>query len=188
MKWLKISIFSLAVFMVYIPSPARGQPFSIRTGIYEFSDITAREFYVLAPTILAGYDVWKKSRLGLEVSAGLSFNSIRYNGRHHNLYMVPVFVTVNYDLPNPDSRVHPVIGGGFGLMGKADANTSLGKTHYSLAYGYHAVGGLHFLTRRNVTLTLDLTYNFIIPPASEDLDISGLMTMIGIRLPLRTKE
>lgn len=173
--------------MAIAPFVVKGQAVSLRAGIYDFTDNTAREFYVLAPTILAGYDVWQKSRLSLELSAGLSFNSIRYNDHHHYLYMVPILLTVNYDLLNPDSKVHPVIGAGIGLMGKADVNSDLEKTHYSMTYGYHATGGLHFQVKPKVTLTLEITYNLLMPQVPEELDIAGLITTFGILLPITKK-
>jgi hypothetical protein len=182
-----ILTFSMVIFMVIAPFIIKGQAVSIRAGIYDFTDITAREFYVLAPAILAGYNVWQKSRLSLQLSTGLSFNSVKYNDHRHYLYMVPVLLTVNYDLLNPDSKVHPVIGAGIGLMGKADVNSSLEKTHYSMTYGYHATGGLHFLLKQKVTLTLELTYNLLFPPVPEELDIAGLITTVGILLPVMKK-
>lgn len=179
-----ILTFSLVIFLMITPRALIGQAVSIRAGVYDFTDNTAREFYIIAPTILAGYDVWHKSRLSLQLSTGLSFNSIKYNGHHHYLYMVPLLLTVNYELLNPDSRVHPVIGAGMGIMGKADVNSSLDKTHYSMTYGYHATGGLHFEVNQNLTLTLELTYNLLMPPAPEELDIAGLITTVGARLPV----
>ena len=180
-------IYNIALFLIIAPFVTKGQAISIRAGIYDFTDITAREFYVVAPIILAGYDVWRKSHLGLQLSTGLSFNSIKYNDHRHYLYMVPILLTVNYDLLNPDSKVHPVIGAGIGLMGKADVNSNLKKTHYSMTYGYHATGGLHFLVNQKITLTLELTYNFLMPQVPEELDIAGLITTFGILLPVTRK-
>jgi hypothetical protein len=178
----------MVLFMLITPFITKGQPVSLRAGLYDFTDITAREFYVIAPTILAGYDVWKKAGLSLELSAGLSFNSVKYNEHRHNLFLMPALFTINYDLMNMGSKVHPVIGAGLSLTGKADINRSLEMTHYSLAYGYHAVGGLHFLVKQKVTLTLELTYNMLMPAAPEELDFAGLITTFGIRLPVKKNE
>ena len=179
---------SLVTLIMITPREMNAQAVSLRAGVYDFTDNTAREFYVIAPTFLAGYDVWHKSRLSLRLSTGLSFNSIKYNGHHHYLYMVPVLLTVSYELLNPDSRIHPVIGAGMGIMGKADVNSSLDKTHYSLTYGYHATGGLHFNVNQNLMLTLELTYNLMMPPAPEELDVAGLITTVGVLLPVGNKK
>lgn len=178
----------MVIFIIIAPFISKGQAVSVRVGIYDFTDITAREFYVVAPTILAGYDVWRRSHLSLQLSTGLSFNSIKYNEHHHYLYMVPILITVDYDLLNPDSKVHPVIGAGIGIMGKADVNRNLEKTHYSMTYGYHATGGLHFMIKQNVTLTLELTYNLLMPQVPEELDIAGLVITFGIALPVGKKN
>lgn len=166
------------------PLAVKAQAVSLRAGVYDFTDNTAREFYIIAPTFLAGYDVWHKSRLSLQLSTGLSFNSIKYNGHHHYLYMVPILLTVNYAVLNPDSRIHPVIGAGMGIMGKADINSSLDNTHYSFTYGYHATGGLHYELSKNLQLTLELTYNLMMPPVPEELDVAGLITTVGVLLPV----
>ena len=79
----------------------------------------------------------------------------------------------------------PVIGAGMSLMGKADVNKDFDKTHYSLAYGYHARGGLHILVKQKATLMVDLIYNLILPPATEDLGLSGVLVSMGIRLPFK---
>jgi hypothetical protein len=119
------------------------QDFTARIGIYDFTDEAAYEFYVIAPTVIFGYDCLKMSRLTLNVSAGFSFNSFKYQSKKHNLYMVPLFVSMLYELTNPESKVHPYIGGGFSLLGKADKNQTLKMVHYSFTYGYHAIGGLY---------------------------------------------
>jgi outer membrane protein W len=179
-----ILTFSTVIFFMASPRASKAQAVALKAGVYDFTDNTAREFYIIAPTFLAGYDVWHKSRLSLQVSTGLSFNSIKYNGHHHYLYMVPVLLTVNYELLNPDSRIRPVIGAGMGIMGKADVNSSLDNTHYSFTYGYHATGGLHFEVNKKLTLTLELTYNLLMPPVPEELNVAGLITAIGVLLPV----
>jgi len=176
----------MVLLLLVAPVLLKGQSFSLRAGIYEFTDVAAREFYVLAPTLMVGYDVWKKSRMSLEVSTGLSFNSVKYNDHKHYLYMVPVCLTFQYHLPNPDAKVHPVIGAGMSLLGKADVNKDFDKTHYSLAYGYHARGGLHILVKQKAILMLELSYHLILPPVSEDLGLSGILLTAGIRLPFRS--
>jgi hypothetical protein len=90
--------------------------------------------------------------------------------------------------PPASSTSLPLIGAGIGIMGKADINSSLDKTHYSHTYGYHAKGGLHFNVNQNLMLTLELTYNLMMPPAPEELDIAGLITTVGVLLPVGRKK
>jgi hypothetical protein len=178
----------MLILLFIIPLSLRSQPISVRAGIYDFTDITAREFYVLAPTVVAGYDAWRKSQLSFCVSAGFSFNSIKYNDHRHYLYMIPVFLTMNYDLLNPDAKVWPVIGGGLSLIGKADQNKDFSKTIYSFTYGYHATGGVHIRLKKGLIITADLTYNLLLPPVMEELNVSGVIAAFGVKLPLIKKR
>jgi hypothetical protein len=184
MKSLKILIFSCMLLCVVFPPSARGQALAIGLGVYDFTDITAREFYLMAPAFTLGGNVWKESRIALHLSGGLAFNSMKYDDHRHYLYMVPLFLTLNYELPNPGSKVWPVIGGGFSLNGKADRNQSLDKTHYSLTYGFHLRGRLNVLLKNNYVIYLEGGYNFLVPPANEELDMSGFLTTLGLSIPL----
>jgi hypothetical protein len=165
-------IFGSAVSKAQIPS--------VRVGIYDFVDNTASEFYVLAPTVMFGYDIWKRSQLDLELSTGFSFNRTRYNSHYHYLYMIPCMTTVFYNLPNPGVKVWPSIGMGVSLLGKADHNKDFEKTHYSLAYGFHATGRLNFPLKGDLLLTLDMTYNLLIPPVIEEANLSGVILTVGL--------
>jgi len=124
------------------------------------------------------------SRLALNVSAGFSFNSFKYQSKKHNLYMVPMFVSMLYELSNPESKVHPHIGGGFSMLGKADKNQTMDIVHYSLTYGYHIIGGFYIDLKGKIALTFELRYNFLITPAMEELNPSGIITTAGIRIPM----
>ena len=170
-------IFGSAVSKAQIPS--------VRVGIYDFVDNTASEFYVLAPTVMFGYDVWKRSQLDLQISTGFSFNRTRYNSHYHYLYMIPCMATVFYNLPNPGVKVWPGIGMGVSLLGKADHNKDFDKTHYSLAYGYHATGRLNIPLKGDLLLTLEMTYNLLIPPAIEEVNLSGVILTIGLNFPAK---
>jgi len=186
MTLLKISICSFVLSVILIwPVVIKSQPIAIRAGIYDFTDITASEFYLLAPTILLGYDVWKKSRVTLNLSTGISFNSVKYDEYRNYLYMVPLMLTVNYDLPNPNASVWPVIGMGISALGTANKNRNLVKTYYSLAYGFPATGGLRFRLNKKLVFTFDLTYNLLIPPVSENVNLNGIIITIGLRLPVK---
>ena len=182
MKSLRILICSILLFSVFMGDEGNCQPFSVRTGLYIFTDNTSSEFYLLAPTLLAGYDLWKKSRLSLNLASGLSFNSFKYNDHRHNLYMVPLMVTVNYGFLNPGTRVRPFIGMGMELMGKADQNRDFEKTIWSLTYGYHATGGLRWRLNRKLLLTFDMTWNLLMPPVMEDVNMSGIILMVGVKI------
>ncbi len=177
---------ALSLFM-FVQLSLTAQDFTVRLGIYDFTDEAATEFYVLAPTVLLGYDCLKMSRLELNVTVGLSFNSVKYQSRKHNLYMVPLFVSMLYELSNPESKVHPHIGGGFSLLGKADKNQTMNIVHSSLTYGYHAIGGFHIELKKKIALTFEFRYNFLITPAMEELNPSGIITTAGIRIPINSR-
>ena len=185
MKSLRILIYSMLTLSIFGSSVSKAQIPSVRVGIYDFVDNTASEFYVLAPTVMVGYDVWKRSQLDLDLSTGLSFNRTRYNSHYHYLYMIPFMATVYYNLPNPGAKIWPGIGMGVSLLWKADQNRGFDKTHYSLAYGYHATGRLNVPLKGDLLLTLEMTYNLLIPPVMEEVNLSGMILTIGLSFPAR---
>ena len=185
MKLLRILIYSILTNLIFGYSVSEAQVPSVRIGIYDFVNNTASEFYVLAPTVMFGYNVWKRSQLAFEISTGFSFNRTRYNSHYHYLYMIPLMATVYYNLPNPGVNVWPSIGLGAGLLGKADHNKDFDKTHYSLAYGYHATGRFNIPLKRELLLTLEMTYNLLIPPAIEEVNLSGIILTFGLNFPIK---
>ena len=188
MKSLKILTYSLIIMLTVISQQAMPQQWSIKTGVYEFTNITAREFYVLAPVILGGYDVWTRSRISLHLSGGVGYKSRKYNEDLHHLYLAPLFLTANYTLANPDARLYAVIGSGFSLMGKADQNKALDKVHYAITYGYHASGSLRFRLKCKPVLAVELTYNLLMPTVTEDININGVVLSFGIWIPVERNK
>ena len=185
MKSLRNLIYSMLTILIFGSSVSKAQIPSVKVGIYDFVDNIASEFYVLAPTVIFGYDVWKRSQLDLEMSVGLSFNRTRYNNHYHNLYMVPFMATVYYNLPNPGAKLWPSIGMGTSLLWKADYNRDFDKTHYSLAYGFHATGILNIPLNGDLLLTFQMTYNLLIPPITEEVDLSGMILTVGLSFPAK---
>ena len=184
MKSLKILICRLLVFFFLSQSFLLAKDFSVHIGVYDFTDAAAKEFYIIAPSLMLSFDCLETSYLSLNISAGFSFSSVRYNSRRHNLFMLPVFMSILYDLPNPESRIHPFIGGGLSLLGKADKNPLFEKPHFSGTYGYHMVGGIRISLNKKVMLTCEIKYNHLIPPSVENLNVSGIISLIGISIPL----
>lgn len=185
MKWSKILTYSGLLLIQVLLSPARGQGIYVRAGIYDFTDVTAREFYQLAPAITMGGDLWKKSQMALHLSGGIAYNAVKYNDHLHHLVLVPIFVMMNYDLPNAGSRIWPTIGAGLSLAGKADVNIDLDKTNYTMTYGFIALGRLNILLKKDLVLMIEGGYNFLMPAVNEEIDISGVIGTIGLRVPLR---
>ncbi len=187
MRSWKILICSISLLCLLLPVSAGAQELSVRSGVYDFTNVTTREFYVLAPTFLIGYDFWTISRISFQVTSGISYNTSKYNADRHHLYMIPLFLTASYNLPNPHARLFPVIGGGFCLMQKFDKNASLQRTHYGITYGFQASGGLRYRFQPGFFITLDIAYNILIPFTTEETNINGFLTTIGLRIPLSKK-
>jgi hypothetical protein len=175
----------MLIILIFGFGSSKAQIPSVRVGIYDFVNNTASEFYVFAPTVMFGYDVWKRSQLDLEISTGFSFNRTSYNSHYHYLYMIPVMATVYYDLPNPGVKVWPSIGMGVSLLGKADHNIDFEKTHYSTSYGFHTSGRLNVPLKGGLPLIMEMTYNLIIPPAMEAINPSGVILTIGLNFPAK---
>ena len=157
---------------------------SARAGIYDFTDEAAREFYLLLPTVVIGYDFITISDLKFNVSAGFGYSSFKYNSDRHHVYMMPVFLSAIYCIPLEGSKVSLYAGGGFSLAGKADKNLTFAKSHYSFTYGYHVLGEMDFKLNEKLSLSLDIRYNLLMPPSLEELNISGVVTTVGVVIPL----
>jgi hypothetical protein len=182
MKSLKILICEILIVAISIEVQA--QKVTARAGIYDFTDEAAREFYLLSPVVFAGCDFPLISRLAIGVSAGFGYHSFKYNSGRHHLYLVPVFISLLYELPVSDTKVVPYLGGGFGLCAKSDKNLSLEHAHHSFTYGYHVCGGLALKLNDKVSLSFDIRYNLLVPPAMEELNISGVITTVGVAIPV----
>jgi hypothetical protein len=74
------------------------------------------------------------------------------------------------------------------LVGKIDQNADLEKTFLALSYGYRATGGLRIGLKKDLFLTIGLSYNLVLPPDSEEINISGVMTMVGVEIPLAASD
>jgi hypothetical protein len=186
MKWWRILTCSAAVATAIFPSGGHPQVLTVRSGIYDFTASATREFYLLAPTFLIGYDVWTVSRLSFQLSSGVSYNSTRYNNDRHHLVMIPLFFLAQYSLPNPRQRLFPVIGGGICLLQKFDRNAAINRTHYGITYGFQANGGLRYRLKPGFQITLDIGYNLLIPFTTEEANINGFLYTLGLRIPFRS--
>lgn len=173
----------MAVFLLSNVS-GYSQNLSLKAGIYDFTDNTATEFYTLAPGIFADYDVAGFSRLKINTGMGFAFNAIKYNEHRHFLYFIPVFISLKYELVNPESKLKPVIGAGFSLAGKADQNQDFDKTHYAFTYGYHVLGSLDWQMKDRLSIIFDLRYNLLLNPVMEEINTSGVVSSVGVKFKL----
>ena len=189
MRRLKIMIFKVAwVSIMALPVGLPAQQFHIRAGVYDYLDGVARDYYLCSPTLLLGIDCFTIENLKLNVAAGFGYRSFKYNENKHQLFTVPVFITVNYDLRNNDARLYPSFGMGLSLMAKADKNISLEKTHRSFTYGYHFRGSLNYRSANKLVWFFDILYNLLVPPAMEEINLKGVILTVGVKIPLRSKE
>jgi hypothetical protein len=166
-------------------SGTNAQNLGLRLGLYDYTDNVATEFYILSPGLFVDYDIVGFSRLKLNTCLGLTYRAVKYDGYQHHLYFFPLFVSMTYDLTNPDSRLKPTIGAGISAAGKIDNNKSLDKTHYSFTYGYHFTGGLNYKLKNNLFLTFDMRYNILVNPAMEDVNMSGMVLSAGLKFMLK---
>ena len=189
MKLLRILIYSIIFLLVLTGiNTTHAQKLSLRAGIYDFTENLATEFYLLAPGIFIGYDILSMNRLKFNTSLGFAFNSIKYNNHKHSLYLVPVFFSLKYELTNPDSKFKPYFGGGLSLAGKADMNKYFDKTHYAFTYGYHGIGGIYYRLNNKLSLQLDLRYNLLLNPVMDEINISGMVSSVGLAVLLGQKK
>jgi hypothetical protein len=186
MRSLKILIFELLAFTMV--SPLAGQSLSARVALYDFTDEAARDFYLLSPVVLVGYDFPSSSRLNFNVTAGFGYRSFPYRDHQHRLYLMPIFISLKYKAANPGSTVQPYIFGGGGLLGKEDRNSTLDDTHYAFTYGYHAGAGVDIKLKERLSLNIDVRYNLLVNPAMEDINVSGVISAVGVAFWLRKEN
>ena len=189
MKSLKILIYNLFVFsLVLVPAKPLCQnstkDLSFHFGIYDFTDEVAKEFYGFAPSALIAIHFLKTKHLSLNISSGLSYTSVKYNEKRHNIFMVPLNVIALYTFAEPDTRLRPFIGTGLGLHFKSDRNVWLPEPHNTITYGYIINAGMDFPLNSRLTLSVDLKYKFLVPSAVEALNVSGILLSVGIKIPI----
>ncbi len=189
MKSLKILIYSILVcLLMAVPDGALGQDsskdLSFQLGIYDFTDEVAKEFYGFAPTALIAIQFLKTKHLSLNISGGLSYTSVMYNEKRHNVFMVPLNVIALYTFAEPDTKLRPFIGTGPGLHFKSDKNEWLTEAHNTITYGYIINAGLDIPLNGRLTISIDFKYEFLIPSAVEALNVSGILSSVGIKIPL----
>ncbi len=189
MKSLKILIYNLFVFsLVIVPAESLTQnsvkDLSFQLGIYDFTDEVANDFYGFAPTALVALQFLKTKHLSLNISSGLSYTSVKYNEKKHSLFMVPLNIIALYTFAEPDTKLRPFIGTGLGLHFKSDKNEWLTDPHNTITYGYIINAGLDIPLKGRLTLTADLKYKFLVPSAVEALNVSGILSSVGIKIPI----
>jgi hypothetical protein len=182
MKRLMFLICSFFVLLFSGKSQCLAQNTTLKAGIYVFTDSFASEFYGFVPTVMTDFHLWSRSQLDLRISPGFSYRPIQYNDHYHNLFMVPLLTTLYYELPNPESEIHPTFGIGGSLMFKADQNKDYDKTHYAFGYGFHATGRLNLESEKGRLYVFDLTYNLMMPPFTEEVNVSGVVLTVGMSL------
>lgn len=181
MKLLKTTIFSLlAAGILLIPIQSTAQRFSVEAGIYDFTDDVARDFYLLTPMLVAGYDYLIVNKLRFNVSIGFGFKQFDYHENKHQLYTVPLFISVFFDIKNGEKKLYPSAGMGLSAMFKSDRNESLSNAHQSFTYGYHLSGILNYKLHGCI-LFFEIHYNHLLPPAMDEIRLSGIMPMLGTR-------
>lgn len=189
MKSSRISIFKTCFFcVVIIIIPVLGDNLSFELGVYDFTDIEAKEFYKVAPSLFVNYEANRKSKLSVCVVSGISHSSVNYNNKKHYLFMIPFFLSICYNFVDSASKFQPFIGGGFSVQGKFDKNHKIPDPHSSITYGNHMLAGLKYAINKKIFFFGTLRYNVLIPSFFEDLNTNGIITTIGLKYPIQRKE
>ncbi len=185
MKLSKNSIYKLFIlFIIFLPFPVLAENLVLQFGIYDFTDEVSKEFYKIAPSAIIATDVYKRTHLSFNVSSGATFTSVKYNGKRHTLLIIPLNLIALYTTTEPDTRIRPFFGAGFGLIFKFDKNPWFKRPYYSDTYGYIINTGLEFPLKNRLSFILDIKYKFFIPPSIEDLNVSGISSTIGLKIPI----
>ena len=65
------------------------------------------------------------------------------------------------------------------------SNRYFDKTHYAFTYGYHALGGLDWQLKEKFSIVFDLRYNLLLNPVMEEINMSGVVSSVGVKLKLK---
>lgn len=190
MRPLKNLIYSkIVLFIIFIVFTTSPNNISFEIGVYDFTDVVSKEFYKIAPSLYVCFEINKKSKLSFNIVSGLSGTSVKYNEKRHDLFIIPIFLSVYYNFSDSDSKIQPFIGGGFSIQGKLDKNHWIEESHKSVTYGNHMVAGLKLPINKKAIFFGTLRYNVLIPPTyNEDLNTNGIITTIGLKFPLNLKK
>jgi len=111
MRLSKILIYKILLSIFLLSSLyLSANELSIGSGIYDFTDPVARDFYKIAPSIFISYELFWKAGVSLNLSSGLIFNSVKYNSKRHNLYIVPISLDILSDITSGKYGFHPLMG------------------------------------------------------------------------------
>ena len=192
MKLLTSLICKRLIFLtILIPATVSSQTsensFSVMAGIYDFTDESSKEFYHIVPSVILTFHFYQKTHFSLKISSGLSYTRVKYNEKYHSLYLVPINLNTEYKFNENDTRIRPFLGTGVCLHFKADKNDWMDHAQYTLAYGYSLNAGVDFPFRGNLILTCEINYLLLMPSLNESLSMRGVLTLIGIKLPIKNK-
>jgi opacity protein-like surface antigen len=154
---------------------------SAKFGIYDFTDDITRDFYQIAPMFLLSYDVLEISYVKVSLSAGASYNTVKYNSKRHFVEMYPAFISVTYDLPSWNTRLYPFFGGGLSAILKKDKNEWMPSAHRNFTYGYHVIFGVYRPIAKRWSLGINFQYNMFNAPNVESIDMSGALPTLELR-------
>ena len=188
MRLSRISICRKCSFCILtIILPVLADNISFEAGVYDFTDIEAKEFYKVAPSLYVNYEANRKSKLSVCIVSGISHSSVNYNRKKHYLFIIPLFLSICYNFVD-SSKFQPFIGGGFSVQGKFDKNHKIPEPHSSITYGNHMLAGLKYAINKKVIFFGTLRYNVLIPSFFEDLNTNGIITTIGLKYPIQKRE
>jgi len=185
MKLSNNLIYKLFIlFIIFLPFPVLANNLMLQFGIYDFTDEVSKEFYKIAPSAIIATDIYKKTHLSFNISSGATFTSVNYNSKRHKLLIIPLNLIALYTITEPDTKIRPFIGAGLGLIFKFDKNPWFERPYYSATYGYIINTGLEFPLKNRLSFILDIKYKILIPPSIEDLNVSGISSTIGLKIPI----
>ena len=184
MRLWRILICKIFLLLILLSQNVSGKYIALKVGVYDFTSEFARDFYKTSPLLLVSSNLLEMSRIDMNLTTGITYTWVRYNKERHTLTMVPVFVTMIYNLPNVGSRVKPYFGSGMGFLAKYDKNDWLSESHKNYTYGYHVQAGFKIQTTKRIVFAITMQYNSFTPPINESSDVSGVTHTLDIRYNL----
>ncbi len=182
---MKISIISL-IALLFICVGLRGNSLGIKTGIYDFTDEATRDFYKVGYSVLGDYSFYTSPFIQFDIQTGLTYSTTDYNGKRHNQFVFPLQATyISYILGDgANLALVPYFGVGVGAYYSLDTAQALDKDYKKTTYGYHFLMGFAHELSEKTSLTCELKNNIIMSHYLEDIEISGINLLVGLRYEL----
>lgn len=168
------------LLIILLLTHAKSANISISTGVYDFTSDVGNDFYRAAASGRVSLEFIEKSGFSFGTNAGVSFIKVPYNNDTHLFLMFPLILYGKYTFNSRKLRIDPYFAVGIGGYFKIDDNVWLIESTKTITYGYSFTSGIKRPFNEKLSLIVDIGIHFLMSPTVEDINTSGIQSMIGL--------